>query len=60
MDAMPTGRASINYLDSAPVLVAGSSEAAISRAVRTIEASGMRIAGPVALEEASPRIERQG
>jgi hypothetical protein len=60
MDAMPTDRTSINYLDDAPVLVAGSSDAAISRAVRTIEAFGMRIAGPVALDDASARIERQG
>ena len=60
MDATPTDRASISYLDAAPVLLAGSSDAAITRGVRTIEGFGMRVAGPVAVEEASARIALQG
>ena len=43
MDAYPTDRA-VSYLDQSPLLVAGTSDAAISRALRTIEARGGRIA----------------
>ena len=47
------------YCDSPPVLIAGDSEAARDRAARTIEASGLRIAGRVEIAEASDRIDRQ-
>jgi len=57
---MPADRTSISYLDNATVLVAGSSDAAISRGLRTIEAFGMRVAGPVTIQEAKARIELQG
>src|SRR5919106_159764 len=60
MDAIPTDRASISYLDQAPVLVTGSSDVATERAMRAIEASGARIAGPLPISEASERIELQG
>jgi hypothetical protein len=60
MDAIPTDRASVTYLDQAPVLLTGSSDAAIDRARRTIEASGARVAGLLPLSEAAERIELQG
>ena len=60
MDAIPTDRASVTYLDQAPVLLTGSSDAAIDRARQTIEASGARVAGPLPLSEAAERIELQG
>ena len=60
MDAIPTDRASVTYLDQAPVLLTGSSDAAIDRARRTIEASGARVAGPLPLSEAGKRINLQG
>lgn len=45
--------------DTAPVLVAGSSQAALERGSRTIEASGLRIADKVLVEQAAGRFERQ-
>lgn len=45
--------------DTAPVLVAGSSQAALERGSRTIEASGLRIADKVLVEQAAERFERQ-
>jgi hypothetical protein len=60
MDAIPTDRPSVTYLDQAPVLLTGSSDAAIDRARQTIEASGARVAGPLPLSEAAERIELQG
>jgi hypothetical protein len=60
MDAIPTDRASVTYLDQAPVLLTGSSDAAIDRARRTIEAYGARVAGLLPLSEAAERIELQG
>lgn len=59
MDAIPT-QASVTYLDQPPVLLTGSSDAAIELARRTIEASGARVAGPLPLSEAADRIELQG
>jgi len=60
MDAMPADRASVTYLDSSPVLLAGSSERAIERARRTIAASAMRLADSGPIEDACSRIGRQG
>jgi hypothetical protein len=60
MDVMPADRASATYLDSSPVLLAGSSERAIERARRTIEASAMRLADSGPIEDACSRIGRQG
>ncbi len=59
MDAIPT-QASVSYLDQAPVLLTGSSDTAMERARRGIEASGARVAGPLPLAEAGDRIELQG
>ena len=45
--------------DRPPVLIAGDTDAALDRAARTIEASGLRIADRVGLEQAPERIDRQ-
>jgi len=45
--------------DRPPILIAGDSADALDRAVRTIEASGIRVADRVGLEEAPERIDRQ-
>ena len=45
--------------DPPPVLIAGDGAAALERATRTIEASGLRIAGRVDLDQAAERIDRQ-
>jgi len=45
--------------DRPPILIAGDSEAALERATRTIEASGLRIADRVGLDEAPARIDQQ-
>ena len=47
------------YRGPAPVLIAGDSDAALARAARTVEGSGVRIADKVRLEDAPARIERQ-
>jgi DNA-binding MarR family transcriptional regulator len=59
MDAILTDRDDLNYSSKPPVLVAGSSDAAIARATRTIEASGLRIGGRFSIAAAAERIERQ-
>ncbi len=59
MDAISTDRDDLNNFDRPPILIAASSDAARARAVRTIDASGLRIAGAVAVAEAGERLERQ-
>ena len=59
MDAMLTGRDDLSYSDKPPVIVAASSDAAMRRAARTIESSGLRLADQVAVSSAKERIERQ-
>lgn len=49
----------LSYSDQPPILVGASSDAAMARAVRTIEASGCRIGDRMALSDARERIERQ-
>src|SRR3954463_6814003 len=49
----------VDYSDQAPVLVAASSDAALSRAVRTVEATGLRVGGKVDIAAAKERVERQ-
>ena len=51
--------ASRNLLAPSPVLIAGTSAAALARAAETVEASGFRIADRVPIERASERIEQQ-
>jgi len=59
MDAYLTVARSTHGFDRPPVLIAGDSEAALERAARTIEASGLRIADRIGLEQAPERIDRQ-
>jgi DNA-binding MarR family transcriptional regulator len=60
MDAYLTGaRASTAVFDPPPVLIAGDSDRALERAARTIEASGLRIAGRVLIELAPERLDQQ-
>ncbi|HYI43410.1 MAG TPA: hypothetical protein VD768_07295, partial [Sphingomicrobium sp.] len=47
------------YASAAPVLIAGASNAALARAERTVEASGLRVADKILIENAPDRIERQ-
>ena len=58
MDAYPTDR-TVSYLDHSPVLIAGTSDAAIRKAIRTIEACGFRVGQSLPLEQAGARIELQ-
>lgn len=58
MDAYST-EPDLAYSDQHPILVAASSDAALGRALRTVEASGARIAAKLAIEEAKQRIELQ-
>src|SRR4051794_41887589 len=59
MDAISTDPDDLSNFGQAPILIAASSEAARARAVRTIGATGVRIAGEVAVAEARERLERQ-
>jgi DNA-binding MarR family transcriptional regulator len=59
MDAYSSERDNLTYFDSSPVLVVGSSERALANAVRTIEASGFRVADKKPIESARERIELQ-
>ena len=59
MNALSTASDSISYRDLPPVLIAGSSPAALARATRTIEDSGLRIADAVPVEAAAERFARQ-
>jgi hypothetical protein len=49
----------LSYSAAAPVLVSATSEAAMRRALRTVEASGSRIAAAVPLASACDRFDRQ-
>ena len=60
MDAIVTDAADLHYLDPAPVLIAATSDAAMASAERAVDASGLRIADKLAIEEASDRLSRQG
>lgn len=59
MDAYSSKSFSDSYSSSAPVLVAGDSDAALLRGVRTVEAAGLRVGTAVRLEEAADRIALQ-
>lgn len=49
----------LSFSDWPPVLVTGSSEGAIAKARRTVDAFGLRIAGAVPIEAASARLQQQ-
>lgn len=59
MEAYLTDAGSSHGFDRPPILIAGDSEDALERAAITIEASGLRIADRVGLEQAPERIDRQ-
>lgn len=59
MAAYPTSSSSIPYSDGAPILVTGSSAAAIHRAADFVEATGARLGGRIPFAEASQRIADQ-
>ena len=59
MDAIPTYQNDLGYSGRPPILVAGSSDAALARALRTVEASGLRVGDTFAIAAAQERIERQ-
>jgi hypothetical protein len=60
MDAYSTDAANSNYFDLPPVLIAATSSAAMARAERAIDASGLRVGARVPVELAAERIARQG
>lgn len=59
MNALSTDHDQLTYRDLPPVLIAGSSDAALARAKRTIEDSGLRVADAVPIEAAAERFARQ-
>jgi hypothetical protein len=59
MDAYTTEPSGDSYFDSAPVLIAGDSDAALQRAARTVGAAGARIGAIVPLDSAADRIALQ-
>jgi len=59
MDAILTESDTLSYSTKPPVLVAGSSDAAIGRATRAVEAFGLRVGDRLAIGSARDRIERQ-
>lgn len=59
MDAIPIHRHDASYTNGPPVLVFGSSAAALAIAQRTIEASGVRLGARASIEDAGARIDRQ-
>ncbi len=58
MNATQFEQSDLSYSDKPPILIGASSEAALARAVRTIESSGCRIVTAL-LESAKDRIVRQ-
>jgi DNA-binding MarR family transcriptional regulator len=59
MDAIPTDAINTIYRDRPPVLLAASSEAAMARAERTMDATGLRVGARMPIELAKERIARQ-
>jgi hypothetical protein len=60
MDAYSADAANLTYSDLPPVLIAASSDAAMARAERVVDASGLRVGAKLPLELAPERIRRQG
>jgi len=59
MDAYSADRSDLHYSDGPPVLIAATSDPALARAVRAVEASGSRIAARLDIGDARSRIEQQ-
>ena len=60
MEAIHTEHFDLSYADEPPILVSASSDSAMARAVRSIEAAGCRIGAMMPLEASCARIEQQG
>ena len=58
MDAI-SSVSSLDYSDASPVLIAGSSDACLMRATRTVRALGLRVGDAVSIEDAEARFSRQ-
>ena len=59
MNAIRTEPHDLSYSDKPPILIGASSDAAMARAARTIEAAGCRIGDRMTLGSARERMERQ-
>jgi hypothetical protein len=59
MDAISTDASALSYLDFPPILLAASSESAMSRAEASVLGAGFRIADRVPIAQAQQRIEQQ-
>ena len=59
MNAYPSHQPDVCYSDLPPILLAASSEAAMRRAEKVIDASGLRVVARVAAEHAAKRIGEQ-
>jgi DNA-binding MarR family transcriptional regulator len=60
MDAYSTEHNDFAYSADEPVLVAATSDVALARALRSVEASGARVAAQLSLGEVQDRLELQG
>jgi DNA-binding MarR family transcriptional regulator len=59
MNAIHTEPYDLSYSDGPPILISASSDAAMARAVRTVEAAGCRIGDKMTLGSVRERMERQ-
>jgi len=59
MDSIHAEQFDLSYSDRPPVLIAATSDSAMARAVRTVDAAGFRIGERMELGSARERIERQ-
>lgn len=59
MNAYLSNQNDLTYSDRHPIIVAGTSEQAIARAVKSAEASGVRIGAKLAIEDAAERLKLQ-
>jgi DNA-binding MarR family transcriptional regulator len=59
MDAYLSNRADVSYSDQPPILIAASSDAAMARAERSIEASGLRVGAKLTIHDATERLNVQ-
>lgn len=59
MNATQIERYDLSYSDQPPILIGASSEAALAKATRTVEAAGCRIGDVMTLASARERIQRQ-
>src|SRR4051794_15562226 len=60
MDAYLSNPADLTYSDEPPILITGSSEAAMARAERCVAASGLRIGAKLPIALAGERLAQQG